>query len=179
MKKFEIAKFLSTFFYVGLSKRCPGTVGSVATLPFWLLINNYLSKLHLNNVAYLCILLEIILFLFIIGIITIKIYINETKKDDPSEVVIDEVVGQMIAYTISLLPVIFYQNFELKTCIFIPLLITPLILFRFFDILKPNLVGYIDKNMVNEYGVMLDDVVAGVYAGLTNLLVFFIYFKLI
>lgn len=179
MKKFEIAKCLSTFFYVGFSKKCPGTVGSVATLPFWLLINNYLSKMHLSNVTYMCILLEIILFVFILGIIAVKIYINTTKKEDPSEVVIDEVVGQMIAYTISLFPIIFNQNFELKTCIFIPMLITPLILFRIFDISKPNFIGYIDKNIKNEYGVMLDDIVAGVYAGLANLLVFFIYFKLI
>ena len=104
---------------------------------------------------------------------------KEVKREDPSEVVIDEVVGQMIAYTISLIPIIINSNFQLKTCIFVPMLITPLILFRIFDISKPNLVGYIDNNMKNEYGVMLDDVVAGIYAGLANLLVFALYFKLI
>lgn len=179
--RFNIAKCLTTFFYLGYSKLCPGTVGSVATLPVWLLITSWLSKYNFSATVLLTFLLEIIIFIFVIGVISTKLYIQETKKEDPPETIIDEVVGQMIAFFISLLAIVIrrmFGEFTPKICIAIPLFITPIILFRIFDIKKPNLVGYIDKNMKSAYGVMLDDVVAGIYAGLVNLIIFFIYFKL-
>lgn len=175
MKKFKIAEFISTFFYVGREARfCPGTIGSIATLPLWFMIIFFITKFQLNFVV------SAFIVTFIIGIAGLwstKIYIEETKKNDPKEVVIDEVVGQLLSFIFSFIFVFFFAKDIDKVMIFsaihthilqIFLFITPIALFRLFDIKKPLLIGWIDKNVNNAYGIMLDDVVAGVCAGILN-----------
>ena len=95
-----------------------------------------------------------ILFILIISITLLGVY--STKKvspewgDDPSKVVVDEFVGILV------------------TMIFIPVthlnLWIGFVLFRFFDILKPLGIRWVDKNLKDAWGVMLDDVLAGIYA---------------
>jgi len=87
--------------------------------------------------------------LFILGIISSNIHQKTTGEKDDSIIVIDEVVGQLIA----------------MLCVGnnISLIITSFVLFRIFDILKPWPASYIDKNINNGLGVMLDDVFAGIY----------------
>lgn len=174
MKKFKIAEFIATFLYVGKKARfCPGTIGSVATLPMWFLIILFIT--HYKLCPFLTI-PPILVLVFAGGYWSTKVYLEETKQDDPKEVVIDEVMGQLIAYTISafsfVICLIMFNKFSQLTtqiglfCFL--LMISPVILFRIFDIKKPLWIGRIDKNMKNAMGVMLDDVVAGVFAGIIN-----------
>lgn len=188
---FSFSKLISTFFYVGFSKFCPGTFGSIATLPLWFFICFCLSRSDIVNkpTLLMAILMFIVVFLYVIGTITTKIYMEATKKSDPSEVVIDEVVGQLITFIMS--SVLLYTHTEkigaimncecqyLKNGLVLLLMITPIIFFRIFDILKPYPIGYIDKHMDNAHGVMLDDVIAGIFGGFCNVGLIYLFFTLV
>ena len=89
------------------------------------------------------------------------------KSDDPQEIVIDEVAGQMLVLlaipvyeTLYPLPVIYYY-------------LGSLILFRLFDIWKPYPINYVDNNLSGAMGIMLDDIIAAIYSILTLSLLFF------
>lgn len=145
--KIKLAFLLGTWFGSGKSPKAPGTCGSLAALPFGALIVLIFGSgtLFLASVA-----------LYFTGIWAAKIVMEETKSHDPGMIVIDEVVGQWLAL------------------IFAPLNFWAYLLafgfFRLFDILKPHPVGWIDMEMKNATGVMLDDVVAGLYAGICTYL---------
>lgn len=190
MIKFSISKMISTFFYVGFSKICPGTFGSIATLPLWFFICYLIVKFNLFGPVLLpVVLLTILVLFYIIGEITARNYMKNTGKSDPSEVVIDEVVGQLIAFIMSS-SLIYLQSSKVESimnceCAYLKnglgllLLITPIIFFRIFDIQKPWIIGYIDKNVKNAHGVMLDDVFAGIFAGICNVALIYLFFFLI
>ena len=147
---------------LGLGKitKIPGTLGSLATV----IILYFLF--HVLNVSSNLILLGLIL-IFVYSFPAIENYIKNNENKDPGEIIIDELIGQSIpifAYEIShgtkKTPdeaLIFY---------FICFL-----LFRFFDIVKPFPVCFFDKNYKNSFGVILDDVCAGLYVVLS--LIFF------
>ena len=97
---------------------------------------------------------------------------SETEFDnkDPRQIVIDEVLGQAI-------PLIFLVYLSSKNVINIPIEIYYLlsfILFRFFDIVKPFPVSYFDKQHKNFFGIIMDDIVAGLY---TMLIIYLVSFK--
>ena len=133
----------------------PGTWGSIAGV-----ISAY-TFLQLTNFLSFCFLL---IFCILIGFWTTKKYIEQNpEKSDPSEVVIDEVIGQWIAilpigYIFQLEP----NNTE-KLWIF---WLWAFVSFRFFDIVKLGLVGWADK-LGGALGVILDDILAGVAAAIT------------
>ena len=133
----------------------PGTWGSIAGV-----ISAY-TFLQLTNFLTFCFLL---IFCILIGFWTTKKYIEQNpEKSDPSEVVIDEVIGQWIAilpigYIFQLEP----NNTE-KLWIF---WLWAFVSFRFFDIVKLGLVGWADK-LGGALGVILDDILAGVAAAIT------------
>ena len=96
-------------------------------------------------------------------------YIKENENKDPKEVVIDEVIGQSI-------PIYLYEiahGLEKNSQEAILFYIYIFVLFRFFDIKKPFPVNFFDKNYKNSFGVIIDDVIAGLYVVLT-LIVFMI-----
>jgi phosphatidylglycerophosphatase A len=106
----------------------------------------------------------ILLFTTLVGFWATKHYIqHNSEKSDPSEVVIDEVIGQWIA----VLPIGFtlkvteFSNKELWL-----VWLWAFVSFRFFDIIKLGLVGWAD-NLGGALGVLLDDILAGIAAGLT------------
>lgn len=137
---FHPSLMISTWFYSGLIPFAPGTFGSIAALPFaWLIIENA-GVFGLANAA---------LIIFVIGLMTTKTYIRETGKTDPGEVVVDEVVGQWIVC----LAIIDNQHPGQY--------ILALLAFRVFDIMKPWPINIFDKRH-DAYGVMMDDVVAGI-----------------
>jgi len=139
MKSFFL-RFIATVGFIGNFTKFPGTLGSLAALPLiWGIGNTGL------------VFFGIILVLFFVGRIA-SAHVAETEgNEDPSHVIIDEVVGMMLSV------------------LFIPLTLWSLtlgfILFRFFDIAKPL---YIKKLEIipKGYGVMLDDVLAGIYANI-------------
>ena len=152
-----LAQAIATVCNVGHMRPAPGTWGSLAALPLaWLL--------HILGGPWLLIIA--VLAFFISGIwATAKV--TEGKDDhDPSEVVIDEVVGQWIA----LLPLSFGAwNAGVEITARWPGWITAFVAFRAFDLLKPGPLGWADRRN-DALGVMLDDVIAGVFAAIVVLL---------
>jgi len=119
--------------------------------------------------------------LLFIGIYFTKIYIKNTEEQDPKEVVIDEVVGQMLAIILTSFSVIFVYSSALPEKIdatyidFIFLFLMPFMLFRGFDILKPWPINWLDSNIKGALGVMVDDVAAALFAVVCQyVIVFFV-----
>lgn len=183
MFKKELAKIIATYFGSGFSKFCSGTVGSILTLPLWYIIILTIFRLQLKPYIWIPI---IIFLIFIAGYYSTKQYLKDTQKEDPSEVVIDEVVGQLLAFLLSFVFIYFTTNktsltfltvdHKIFTCLYF--FIFPIILFRIYDIKKPWIIGKIDSKMKNALGVMLDDIVGGVFAGLTNSVIMLIVLKI-
>ena len=151
----KLSKFISTFFYVGFLRPAPGTWGSIAGV-----ISAY-TFLQLTNFLAFCFLL---IFSILIGFWTTKKYIEQNpQKSDPSEVVIDEVIGQWIA----ILPIGYiFQLEKTNTENLWIFWLWAFVSFRFFDIVKLGLVGWADK-LGGALGVILDDILAGVAAAIT------------
>ena len=138
---FHPATIMATWFWSGLSPKAPGTLGSLAALPFGYGI--YV----LGGQVYL---MEAIVVVFLLGILVTHIYCKKTGRTDPGEVVIDEVVGQWIPLLIAgTSPLLYLLAF---------------VFFRIFDIWKPWPIGWMDKNIKGALGVMVDDIAAGVLA---------------
>jgi phosphatidylglycerophosphatase A len=149
-------KLIATFFGAGLLRPASGTWGSLAALPFvWLLhIAGGPWALGLASMA-----------VFAIGLRATRGYIAVTGIEDPSEVVIDEVVGMWVA----MLPVsIGAAAMGADILALYPGWIAAFFLFRLFDIVKLGPVRWADDRD-DALGVMLDDVFAGVFAGLATL----------
>ena len=142
---FNLSKIIVTLFYVGFSKYFPGTISSI--ISFSVLSIAYISL----SLFYLSILFIIILFL---SLHLINIYQKNIGKNDPSEIVVDEFLGVFF--------IILCFNLFDKLNIYVFCLLG-FILFRIFDILKPFPINWIDKEIKNSFGVIFDDIVAGVY----------------
>ena len=130
-------RFVATFFYLGKLPFAPGSWGSLGALLLWLLLPVKFS-VHLS----------VIIILFVLGVYSSNKIAGNLDDHDPPEVVIDEVVGMGIS--IFMLP----QSFELYFFAFI--------LFRIFDIFKPLFI-YRIQNLSGGWGIMLDDVLAGLF----------------
>ena len=144
--------YFVTMFGIGYIKKIPGTVSSFVTVVFLFIYFHYfeLSK------NYFLLLLSLI---FIYSFIAVNLYIKDKTNKDPKEVVIDEFIGQSI-------PIYLYEishgtDKTFNESIYIYFVI--FILFRLFDIKKPFPVSYFDKNFKNSFGVVMDDVIAGLY----------------
>ena len=152
-----MTRLIGTLFYFGLFPFAPGTVGSILAI----IIGIILFKLI--GIIYFCICIFCIFFIgwWVCNKITLK-----TKNKDPSEIIVDELVGQWI----TLLPVFWFaeKNFE-NTNIPIFELFLALILFRIFDIIKIGPMKWAD-NLTSGLGVMLDDLFAGILSALILLL---------
>ena len=149
----KIGTIIITMFGVGYFKYAPGTLTSFLTC----LIFYYKGYFNVPNVEHESIFL---LILFIFSVILINRSIETKKNKDPKEIVIDEFFGQLVPlYAVWWLsPAGFWDQHWIiyySACF---------ILFRFFDILKPYPISMIDKKIKNGLGVMLDDIVAGIYA---------------
>lgn len=166
-------KMIVTFLGVGYSPICPGTIASIVTLPLWFLIMSIINHFNIK-IPSIPIILTIVI-IYIVSYSYTKKYVTENNLDDPSEVVIDEVVGQLLSFFVSLFFTFFIKNIDLqavmlenRTLFCLLLIVLPITLFRLFDITKPWIIGKIDSNMKNAHGIMLDDVVAGIFAGILN-----------
>ena len=159
LKKFS--HLSSTFFGVGLLPMAPGTWGSVAALLlFFGLIYVQISFL-----------LYFLLFIFfsIASIIICEIASSDLVEKDHKSIVIDEVAGAGLSFLfIPLLGIYNFSTLEWQKESYLAALIL-IILFRFFDILKPHPISFIDSKFKSGFGIVLDDLVAGIFAGLTLL----------
>ncbi len=139
---------VATFFGAGKFRYASGTVGSLAALPVIWLIQSTLGNSAVVVFAVL---------LFFLGVWASRVYIEISGDKDPKPVVVDEVVGQAIA--ISFLPV----SAEAYIAAFI--------LFRFFDVTKIWPANWAERRPNQALAVMLDDVIAGFYAGVVSVLI--------
>ena len=148
----KIGKLIVTMFGVGLVKYFPGTFASFITASiycfFYSIKLNYFFLILLN------------LFLFIYSVWMIDNLKGEYSEIDAKEIVIDEFLGQSIP--IIFFYIIFYEGF-VSTNFFFIIVFLSFIGFRFFDILKPYPINHVDKNMKNSLGVILDDLIAGLF----------------
>ena len=143
---FNLSKIFVTLFYIGYSRIIPGTVGSFFAFIIIFFFHNYFDKFYL----YL-----IFITYFFLSLYLINIYQNFIDKIDSQEVIIDEFLGVFVIF-------LFFDYFNNLN--FYSFLILGFILFRLFDILKPFPINWIDKNIKNSFGVIMDDIVAGVYS---------------
>ena len=155
LRSLKLSKFISTFFYIGFLRPAPGTWGSIAGF-----VLAYILLITIGFSAFCFILFLTIL----IGFWSTKNYIKKNSdKSDPSEVVIDEVIGQWIA----ILPLGYMPNFDaILGAGFWFVWIWAFVSFRFFDIIKLGLIGWAD-NLDGALGVLLDDILAGIAASVT------------
>ena len=141
-----------TLFGIGKIKKIPGSIASLATILFLFFL------FHIVNIDPNIVLISLII-IFFISLYVVNIFIKDLDDKDPKEIVIDEFIGQSI-------PICLYEiahdttkeTNEILTFYFIMF-----VLFRIFDIAKPYPVNYYDKNFKNSFGVIMDDVCAGLY----------------
>ena len=151
-----------TFFGIGTIRYAPGTITSLITTIL------LFSFFHIINLPiYIFLFFFILIFLY--SFYAVANYIREKENKDPKEVVIDEVIGQTIPICLFELAHGIDKNYEETFLYYIYIFI----LFRFFDIKKPFPVSIFDKKFKNSFGVIIDDVVAGLYVVLT-LIIFMI-----
>ncbi|MDA3946271.1 MAG: phosphatidylglycerophosphatase A [Helicobacteraceae bacterium] len=154
--------FFLTLFYSGLVPKAPGTAGSIVALPFGVLILAYFGPQTLFLAA---------LLLTLAGVKAVNKYQERSKTHDDSRIVIDELVGMWLALSIA--PGIFTPLNELTVLdngMLIQIVLS-FILFRYFDIKKPSIIGRIDREAPGGYGVMFDDVLAGIAAGIVTAII--------
>ncbi len=152
-------KLLITFFGSGLSPVAPGTAGTLAAMPFALLIVYYLG---VNSLVTATIVFTII------GIFEINKYEKATGTHDDKSIVIDEVVGVWLTIAITYGGLSIWQN---QYTVYLAVILS-FASFRLFDIWKPSTIGYIDRKIKGGLGVIGDDLLAGLAAGIFNLLIF-------
>ncbi len=150
-----LQKLFLTFGGAGLSPKAPGTVGTLASLPVGLAVLYYLGMETLFMLT---------LAITVIGIFEINKYEKETKSHDQQHIVIDEASGMwislMIAYSTAI--TMDFPYVDLLAILF------SFAAFRLFDIWKPSTIGWIDREIKGGLGVMMDDVLAGIAAGLLS-----------
>ena len=145
----NLRKFFLTVGFSGLSPVAPGTVGSFISL---LLVLPLIQYVHVSTIFLLSLLISVI------AVKQINIYEEEVGQHDGKEIVIDELAGMWIAISIC---GITQENM---------IIMAPLafIYFRIFDIWKPSVIGRIDRDVKGGWGVMGDDIVAGIAAGVAT-----------
>ena len=141
-----------TLFGIGKLKKIPGSYASLVTTIFLFFL------FHIFNISVNIVLISVIL-IFFISLYSVNIFIKDLDNKDPKEIVIDEFIGQSI-------PICLYEiahESKNETSNVLTFYFIMFILFRIFDIIKPYPVSYYDKNFKNSFGVIMDDVCAGLY----------------
>jgi len=156
----KLNTLILTMLGVGNSKYAPGTVASFMTCLIYICFYNF-------QVSIFFLILNIVL-IFVFSVYAIDIFKASFSEIDAKEIVIDEFIGQSI-------PILTIYTFveENNLNYFILYTLISFILFRMFDIWKPYPINIIDKKMKNGFGVVLDDVVAGIYSAITLLTIIF------
>jgi phosphatidylglycerophosphatase A len=140
MKNLKVLKLVATFFNIGKCTKAPGTVATLATIPLFILLS------HLPDVIYMIVTFAVV----ILGIFAAQAYEVDASEHDSKEIVIDEVAGFLI--TMAMVPC------TIKS------VVVGFVLFRIFDIFKPWPINILDQKVKGGFGVMVDDIAAGIIA---------------
>ena len=148
-----------SLFGIGKIKKIPGSFASLATTLFLFFL------FHILNVSPNIVLFAIII-VSLVSLYAVNVFIKDLTNKDPKEIVIDEFIGQSI-------PICLYEvahNIPKDNGDTLKFYLIMFVLFRVFDIAKPFPVSYYDKNFKNSFGVIMDDVCAGLYVVLVLVL---------
>ena len=148
----KINSLFVTLFGIGKLPKIPGSFASLATVIFlYILFHMFLVSAE--------VFLFFLVGIFVISLFAVNLFIKDLTNKDPKQVVIDEFIGQSI-------PICLYEiahNEPTNPSRVLTFYFIMFILFRVFDIAKPYPVSYYDKNFKNSFGVIMDDVCAGLY----------------
>ena len=151
--------YVSTLFGVGLIRFAPGTWGTLFSIFLWLV---FFEKLSSNTIA--------VLLAVILAIICCHFSSKDLNNKDQKAIVIDELAGMWVALLIcSPLIESNYNKDDVYGYVNVFILF---LAFRFFDILKPFPISYFDKNLKNGFGIVFDDLIAGIFAGIFTILLY-------
>ncbi len=151
--------FFITLGYSGLSPKAPGTVGTLVSLPLGMLILIYLGAQTLFLAT---------LLISIIAIREINRYEEKSGIHDDKRIVIDELAGMWFALSVApAISVNLNEVMELQNGFLVQSLLS-FVLFRYFDIAKPSIIGRLDREAKGGVGVMADDIIAGFVAGILS-----------
>ena len=153
----KTAEIIATFFGAGLFPKAPGTAGSLATLPLAFVVAYFFGRNGIVIAAAAA---------YFIGVWATHQLIKDSAEKDPSRVVIDETAGQLLSFV--LVAPYLYHNLSIDV---LPIYLLGFVLFRLFDILKMGPVKWADTKLKNAWGVMLDDIFAGLFAAIILMLV--------
>ena len=145
-------EFIASLGGIGLIPLAPGTFGSIFAWFVFIIMSHFVDML----IYTICI-------VFIAIWVCEKASVNLIQKDHKS-IVIDELAGMWVA----LVPVIYFASDQLERIIYACL---ALLFFRVFDILKPFPISYFDKKFKNGFGIVLDDLIAGIFSGILSVLI--------
>ena len=143
---------------IGKIKYAPGTAASLMTCVAFLL---------LINIFNISVLLLITLIIFCYSFVAITSSFENFDSEDPQEIVIDEVVGQMLPLLAMPIYETLYPLPKIYYCV------GAFLAFRLFDIWKPYPVSYVDNNVKGALGIMLDDIFASIYSIIVLIIIFF------
>ena len=159
MQKFPNLKdpyhFLATLGGLGLSPIGPGTVGSIFGWFIFIVLSHFISAIAM---------IILTIFIIIFSVYLSNIVTKDIVEKDHKSIVIDELAGIWLA----MIPVIFIASSQYERSTYALLV---LIIFRIFDISKPFPISYIDKNFKNGLGVVLDDLIAAIFAAIFSSLI--------
>ena len=144
--------FISSLGGIGLIPFAPGTFGSIFACFVFIIISHFVDML----IPTICV-------VFIAIWVCEKASVNLIQKDHKS-IVIDELAGMWVA----LVPVLYFASNQFERIIYACL---ALVFFRVFDILKPFPISYFDKKYKNGFGIVLDDIIAGIFSGILSVLI--------
>ena len=144
--------FISSLGGIGLIPFAPGTFGSIFAWLVFVIMSHFVNML-----------IYTIAIVFIAIWVCEKASVNLIQKDHKS-IVIDELAGMWVA----LVPVIYFASNQFERIIYACL---ALLFFRVFDILKPFPISYFDKKFKNGFGIVLDDLIAGIFSGILSVLI--------
>jgi|TARA_B100001741_G_scaffold114287_1_gene94098 phosphatidylglycerophosphatase A len=144
--------FIASLGGIGLIPFAPGTFGSIFAWLVFVIMSHFVNML-----------IYTIAIVFIAIWVCEKASVNLIQKDHKS-IVIDELAGMWVA----LVPVIYFASNQFERIIYACL---ALVFFRVFDILKPFPISYFDKKYKNGFGIVLDDIIAGIFSGILSVLI--------
>lgn len=167
----KLYTIIATWFYVGFIGIAPGTFGSLATYPIYYVLIKYTCADYVCMQKYFFIIAAMIIA---VGWWAIEAYQKQTNTFDHSTIVVDEVIGMLVAFALSFK---FAYKFSVYYASYIGLssltatFLLIFTIFRYFDIRKTFPINIIDAQFHTSFGVILDDILAGVYtAGVVYLL---------
>lgn len=135
--------FIASLGGIGLIRFAPGTFGSIFSWFLFIYLSHYLNMIFLTSL------------MFLLGIWVCENISKDLEEKDDKSIVIDELVGMWIA----LMPAFYFAETQSERMI---IAILALVLFRVFDIFKPFPINYFDQRFKNGFGIVIDDVVAGI-----------------